>query len=242
MIWFGKHPGLRFLPAVRGRVPLRDRDRMRCALERVATRAPHLYGAALLDALEATGWVDRETAERLLPHFHRFDADRHFAEHMRRLSFRGPSVGDEFQSGIIRIVDDLTGTAEPGQLLTEAVVRFAHADREGIVLAYPEVNLSLGPSLRGAVVAAVEEMPDALVLVARNFQPGTAEQLASLLARTEVPGTLVTVNLLLGMRATRLRYQPSVDRVLELLGAGRPLRSVDVARLGDREEEPSLHR
>jgi hypothetical protein len=49
-----------------------------------------------------------------------------------------------------------------------------------------------------------------------------------------VPGTLVTVNLLLGIRATTLRYQPGAERVIELLGSGRPLRSRDVAVLGER--------
>ena len=44
----------------------------------------------------------------------------------------------------------------------------------------------------------------------------------------------ITVNLLLGMRASALRYQPGPDRVLQLLGAGRPLRSRDIAVLGDR--------
>ena len=49
-----------------------------------------------------------------------------------------------------------------------------------------------------------------------------------------MPGTLVTVNLLLGIRAISLRYQPSPTRVIALLGYGRPLRSADIARLGDR--------
>jgi hypothetical protein len=77
-------------------------------------------------------------------------------------------------------------------------------------------------------------MPDALVVVARNFAESTAAQFASLLDRTGVPGTLLSVNLLLGMRATALRYQPGAERVLELLGVGRPLRSADIATLGNR--------
>ena len=56
-----------------------------------------------------------------------------------------------------------------------------------------------------------------------------------MLSRTGVPGTLVTVNLLLGIRATALRYQPSAERVVDLLSLGRPLRTQDVASLGDRE-------
>ena len=42
------------------------------------------------------------------------------------------------------------------------------------------------------------------------------------------------MNLLLGIRAMALRYQPSPGRVIDLLGSGRPLRSADIARLGDR--------
>jgi hypothetical protein len=207
---------------------------MRHALERVACRAPHLSGSALLEALEQTGWIDRATAARLLPHFRDFDADRHFAQHVRRLSFGGVPVAEEFRAGISRIVADVTGTALAADVGSEPGIRFEHEEREGIVLAYPEVNLTIGGDLRSAVAAAVEQMPDALVLVARNFQHGTADQLASLLSGTEVPGTLVTVNLLLGIRATVLRYQPPPPRVLDLLGLGRPLHTTDVARLGNR--------
>ena len=77
-------------------------------------------------------------------------------------------------------------------------------------------------------------MPDTLLVVARNFDQHAADQLSGVLAGTGVPGTLVTVNLLLGIRAITLRYQPSVDRLIGVLGAGRPLRSADIARLGDR--------
>jgi hypothetical protein len=208
---------------------------MRAALEHVASYAPHLAGCELLDALEDTGWIERDAAARLLPQFHDFDADRHFAEHMRRLSFRGPTVADEFRAGIGRILADLFGSAVETEIGNEPAFRFHHQDREGAVLAYPAVNLSIGGPLRAAIAGAVEEMPDALVLVARNFQPGAAEQLAAMLARTEVPGTLVTINLLLGVRATTLRYQPDRCRVVDVLGSGRPLRSADVARLGDRQ-------
>lgn len=234
MIWFGRHPGLHVPPASRGRVPVRESDRMRAALERVATRAPHLSGAALLDALEATGWIDRAAAARLLPAFRDFDADRHFAQHMRLLSFRGPSAAEEFHAGIGRIVEDMFGAADATEVGREAAYHFRHDEREGLLLAYPEVNLSIGGGLRAAVAAAVEQMPDTLVIVARNFQNGTAEQFAAMLQGTEVPGTLITINLLLGIRATALRYQPSPARLVDLLGAGRPLRSTDVARLGDR--------
>jgi hypothetical protein len=116
----------------------------------------------------------------------------------------------------------------------EGAVRFTLGEREGIVLAYPAVQFTIGGNAARAVEAAVEEMPDTLVIVARNFQDGTRAQLRAMLDRTEVPGTLVTVNLLLGMRATALKYQPSPERVVDLLSVGRPLRTQDVAALGDR--------
>jgi hypothetical protein len=233
MIWFGRSPALHLPAATRGRIPVREWDRMRAALESVAVRAPHLTGAPLLDSLEATGWIDREAAARLLPLFRDFDADRHFAEYLRRLSFRGASATEEFRAGIARVVADLFGSVAEVEVGGEGGFRFVDGEREGLVFAYPEVNLSIGGPLRAAIAGAVEEMPDALVLVARNFQHGAAEQFASMLAGTEVPGTMVTVNLLLGLRATALRYQPPVNRIVELLGAGRPVRSVDLARLVD---------
>ena len=50
------------------------------------------------------------------------------------------------------------------------------------------------------------------------------------------PGLLasVTVNLLLGIRATALKYQPPRERVVDLLSVGRPIRTQDVAILGER--------
>jgi hypothetical protein len=233
MIWFGRNPALHIPPTARGRVPVREWDRMRAALELVATRAPHLSGAALLDSLESTGWIDRESAARLLPLFRNFDADRHFAEHLRRLSFRGVSAVEEFRLGIARVVEDIFGAVEDREVGGEPAFRFGHGEREGLLLAYPEVNLSIGGPIRSAIAASVEEMPDALVIVARSFQHGTAEQFRSMLSGTEVPGTLVTVNLLLGLRATALRYQPPTDRIVGLLGTGRPVRSTDLARLVD---------
>ncbi|CAN5807732.1 hypothetical protein BH23GEM3_BH23GEM3_19840 [soil metagenome] len=235
MIWFGKQlPGLPPIPPPHGHAWAYERNRLKYALEWVATRAPHLSGDALLDAISETGWIERATAARLLPEFRHFDADRHFAEHLRRLSFRGASVAEEFQLGMLRIVEDLAGAAHIASIGPEPAIRFRHGEREGIVLAYPEVAFSIGGNVRAAVSAAVEEMPDTLVVVARNFQPRTAEQLAGMLARTGVPGTLLTVNLLLGVRAIALRYQPGTDRVIELLSVGRLLRSADIARLGER--------
>jgi hypothetical protein len=134
---------------------------------------------------------------------------------------------------VLTVVQELMGAGTVGEVGPEFGIRFRCGAREGLVLAHPEVGFSIGGSTRQAVEAAVEEMPDVLVVVARNFEKNAGGQLASLLYRTEVPGTLVTLNLLLGIRAISLRYQPHVDRVIDLLGAGRPLRSTDIARLGD---------
>jgi hypothetical protein len=236
MIWFGSLQKLLPPPAVRSHAGAGERDRMRLALEWVAARAPHLAGAELIQTLADTGLVDPATAARLLPQFHQFDPDRYFAEHLRRLSFRGAGVADEFRQGIHRVVEDVVGGAQVGEIGPEIGVRFRSGEHEGVVLAHPTVSLSIGGGTREAIAAAVEEMPDALVVVAKNFDSKAAAQLSGMLARTGVPGTLVTVNLLLGIRAITLRYQPGARRVVELLGAGRPLRSADIARLGNREE------
>src|SRR5690606_22820976 len=95
----------------------------------------------------------------------------------------------------------------------EPMIRFASGALEGVVLAHPEVSFTINGSTRDAVLAAAEEMPDTIVIVARNFEKGAAAHLSGLLADTEVPGTLVTVNLLLGIRAIALRYQPGVERI-----------------------------
>jgi len=233
MIWFGNLAhALRIpIPALVGGD---DGQRMEAALRHVAAHAPHLEGDALLDALAETGMVDRATARRLLPCYRHFDADRWFAESLRSLSLKGPLVADEFRGRIGRVVEDLTGNARLEDVGPEGAVRFAVGGREGIVLAYPAVQWTLGGPSAKAIEAAVEEMPDALVIVARNFQDTTRAQLSAVLDRTEVPGTLVTVNLLLGLRATVLKYQPSPDRVLDLLSLGRPIRTQDVASLGER--------
>jgi hypothetical protein len=234
MIWFGNLNRLLAQRSPEAFGPLPEHKRMQRALEAVAERSPQLSGAALLDALAETGWVDRATAERLLPEFRHFDADRHFSEYLRRLSFRGRSVADEFRDGNRFVVEELTGDGTVGAVGPEPAIRFHSGPHEGVVLAHPEVAFSIGGATRDAIVAAVEEMPDALVVVAKNFDRTAADQLSGLHSRTGVPGTLVTVNLLLGMRATKLRYQSPQQRVMELLGAGRPLRSADIARLGDR--------
>ena len=237
MIWFGKDVRERlFFPAPRPQHGEGDSEstRMKAALRAVAERAPHLSGAELADALAETGWVDRDTAVRLLPAFPRFDPDRVFAEGLRSLSFRGPSAAEEFRARMVRVFTDLTGEAALDEVGPEQGVRFRHGERAGVVLAYPQVGFTVGGKALEAVQAAVEEMPDALVIVARNFQEGTRDHLRALLDRTEVPGTLVTVNLLLGIRAATLRYQPPATRVIDLLGAGRPLRTQDVAVLGNR--------
>lgn len=208
---------------------------MQLALERVAEATPGIDGRALVDALVTTGFVDRTTAERLLPTFTHFDPDRHFADYLRRLSFRGRSAADEFRSGIRCVIEEITGSGTLNRVGPEPCIRFAAAGYEGIVLAQPEVGFSIAGRTRDALLAAIEEMPDVVVVIARNFDRSTAEQLGSILYRTEVPGTLVTVNLLLGIRATALRYQPRLERIVDVLSTGGALRSMDIARLGDRE-------
>ena len=235
MIWFGNLGEALRVPVPTALLLGDENARMENALRAVAARAPHLEGGSLVDALADTGWVDRATAARLLPAFRHFDADRWFSESLRSLSLKGPLAAEEFRERIGRVMVDLTGNAAVDCVGPEGAVRFRAGDREGIVLAYPQVQWSLGGSAAKAVEAAVEEMPDALVIVARNFQDGTRDQLRSLLDRTEVPGTLVTVNLLLGIRAHALRYQPPAERVVQLLALGRPLKTQDVARLGDRD-------
>jgi hypothetical protein len=94
--------------------------------------------------------------------------------------------------------------------------------------------MTIAGRTREALLAAIEEMPDVVVVVARNFEKGASDQLQAILGRTGVPGTLVTLNLLLGIRATTLRYQPRLDRVVSVLAKGGTLRSADIAPLGDR--------
>ena len=233
MIWFGNlSHALRIpVPAIAAGG---EGQRMEAALRLVAAHAPQLEGDALLDALAATGYVDRDTARRLLPCYRHFDADRCFAESLRSLSLKGPLVADEFRGRIGRVMEDLTGNARIEELGPEGAVRFTANGREGVVLSYPTVQFTIGGTAKTAVEAAAEEMPDALVIVARNFQDGTGAQLRSMLVNTGIPGTLVTVNLLLGMRATTLKYQPPTDRVVDLLSLGRPIRTQDVAMLGER--------
>jgi hypothetical protein len=233
MIWFGNlSHALRIpVPAIAAGD---EGQRMEAALRLVAAHAPHLEGDALLEALAGTGYVDVATARRLLPCYRHFDPDRWFAESLRSLSLKGPLVADEFRGRIGRVVEDLTGNARIEELGPEGAVRFTLGRREGIVLAYPSVQFSIGGPAAKSVEAAVEEMPDALVIVARNFGDGTGGQLRSLLTNTGIRGTLVTVNLLLGIRAMALKYQPAPERVVDLLSVGRPIRSQDVATLGER--------
>lgn len=235
MIWFGNLERF-FVGKVPAGLPqTAEFTRMQLALERVAELAPGLTGRTLVDAVTSTGWVDRETAERLLPHFRYFDADAHFAAYLRRLSFRGRSAEDEFLNAVRCVVEDIVGDARIDEIGPEKCVRFVRGDREGIVLAQPEVGFTISGKTRDAILAAVEEMPDAVVVVARNFEKGAADQLASILSRTGVPGTLVTLNLLLGIRATALRYQPRAERVIDILSIGGTLRSPQIAALGERE-------
>jgi len=234
MIWFGNLNRILTGQPLDGVGFDGESARMQYALERVAETSPGLSGPQLIDALVETGWVDRPTATRLLPHFRHFDADRHFAEYLRRLSFRGPMAAEEFRTGIRCIFEEVLGHSRIDQVGPEPCVRFASATFEGVVLAQPEVAFTIAGRTRDAVAAAVEEMPDVVVVVARNFDGGTAGQLASVLHRTGVPGTLITLNLLLGVRAMALRYQPNRSRLAELFVRGGTLRSADIARLGDR--------
>jgi len=235
MIWFGNLHRILTTPVPEEFGVASESVRMQYALERVAETSPGLAGNSLLDALVGTGWVDRPLAERLLPTFRGFDADRHFADYLRRLSFRGRHANDEFRSAIRYVTEEMTGNARLDQVGSEPCIRFSVDDHEGVVLAYPEVAFHISGRVRDAVLAAVEEMPDTLVILARNFERGAADQLASLLSRTGVPGTLMTVNLLLGVRAISLRYQPRRARLLGVLGKGGLLRSADVASLGERD-------
>lgn len=234
MIWFGNLNRIFVSPPPEHLRLAAESTRMQFALERVAEAAPGLGGQSLLDALASTGWVDRPTAERLLPHFRHFDPDRHFADYLRRLSFRGRSAADEFRSGIRCIVEEMAGSSWLDRAGPEPCVRFSRGQTEGLVLAQPEVGFSISGRTRDALAAAVEEMPDVVVVVARNFDRNAAGQLSGILHRTGVPGTLVTLNLLLGIRATALRYQPEFDRIIDVLATGGALRSTDIARLGDR--------
>jgi hypothetical protein len=234
MIWFGHINRLVVTPPPDGLAAAAEATRMQFALERVAEATPGLGGPPLLDALAATGWVDRGTAERLLPTFRHFDPDRHFAEYLRRLSFRGHSAAEAFRTGVRCVMEEITGNGWLDQVGPEPCVRFTVGTSEGVVLAQPEVGFTIAGRTRDALLAAVDELPDVLVVVARNFEKGAAAQLGSILSRTGVPGTLVTLNLLLGIRATALRYQPRLDRVVDLLSTGGALRSADIACLGDR--------
>lgn len=235
MIWFGDVQRILPAPAAAALTGATPRERMRQALEWVAARAPYLTGDSLIEALASTELVDEPTARRLLPEFRHFDPDRHFSDQLRRLSFRGRTAADDFRLRVRSVVSELTGTGSIGPVGPDEGVRFrcSAEDLQGVVLPYPEVNFSIGGTVQQAVLAAAEEMPDALILVARNFDKHAAAQLSALLHQREVPGTLITVNLLLGIRAMTLRYQPQPQRIFEVLGAGRPLRSADIAVLGD---------
>ncbi len=234
MIWFGNLERFVVAPLPEGLATASETVRMQLALERVAEASPGLGGRALVEALAGTGFVDRATAEKLLPTFRHFDADRHFGDYLRRLSFRGRSAADEFRSGVRCVVEEITGDGMLDYVGPEPCVRFTVDAFQGVVLAQPEVSFSIGGRTRDALTSAIEEMPDVLVIVARNFERTAAAQLTSMLRRTGVPGTLLTVNLLLGLRATTLRYQPELPRIVQVLATGGALRSADIARLGDR--------
>ena len=233
MIWFG-HLTLQSAerpPVDRARPEL---ARMEMALRWVAARAPELRGETLAAALVSAGWVDLEEARRLLPLFSRFDADRHFADELRRLSFRGMSVLDEFHGRIGRVLVDLAGRFALDEVAGERCLRFRDGEREGLVFAYPRVGLSLGPGLTAALRDAAETMPDSVVIVARSFRPDFEAQVRGLMHGTDVPCTLITVNRLLGVRAVALAYRPPRADVLGLFEQGGLVGSAAVAHLADR--------
>lgn len=241
MIWFGNLERL-FIGRMPDGLPEAAEDRrMQLALERVAEVAPWLAGEQLVEAVAATGWVDRPTAQRLMPAFRYFDPDRHFSEYMRRLSFRGRSVEEDFRIAVRAALHEITGNATIDTLGPEACIRFAVGEREGVVLSYPEVSLTLSGRTREAVHTAIEEMPDTLIVVARTFDRNAGDQLSGILYKTGVPGTLLTANLLLGMRATSIRFGTDPDLVTDLLCRGGTVRSADVARLGDRSVPQRFH-
>lgn len=235
MIWFGPRAGS-FAPptssrAVPDRAPLAASARMYRALTDVATHSPQLTGRGLVVALAETGWVDILEAERMLPCFPKWDADRCFAEGLRRLSFRGIAVADEFRGRVARAVQDILGDVELRD--DDGVLRFSVGSHEGVVLAHAEVDWTPGGESRTALARLAAEMPDSVAVVARSFRSSAAAEVSGLLGR-EVPGTLISVNQLLGMRAAALKLQPPRERFLELLAVGRTLRSADLAPLGER--------
>jgi len=235
MIWFGNLNRIVATQDPQAFGPVPEHRRMLRALQTGAERAPQLTGRPRVEALAATGWVDNATAQRLLPTFVHFDPDRHFADYLRSLSFRGRSVAEDFREGVRAVMEELTGAATLDDAGAEPVIRFGTGEVEAMAIAHPEVNLTISGRTRDTILAAVEEMPDTIVLVARNFDRHAGAQLSGLLAGTEVPGTLITVNQLLGIRAMALHYRPATQRVIELLSQDRPVRSRDIARLGDRE-------
>ncbi|MEX2571132.1 MAG: hypothetical protein WD737_07480 [Gemmatimonadota bacterium] len=235
MIWFGNLSRILVGPTAEAIANSAESTRMQVALERTAERSPGLSGQDLVDALVATGWVNRRTAERLLPHFRHFDPDRHFSEYLRRLSFRGSSAAEPFRAGVRCLVEETLGDGWIDRVGPEPCIRFGLGEFEGVVLAQPQVGFTISGQTRDALAAAVEEMPDVVVVVARTFDRHAVQQLGGILHRSGLPGTLVTVNLLLGIRAMTLRYQPDPRRVAELLACGGTLRSADIASLGERE-------
>jgi len=165
-----------------------------------------------------------------------FDPDRHFAESLRRLSFRGELAVDEFRRRIGQVMVDLTEDGEKVVLPGGAeAVRFRAGDRDGLVFAFPEVSYAVDAELRAAVPDVMEHFPHAVVLVARNFRAGAEASFRSLFRGQEIAPTLVTVNRLLGLRAVALRYGTPAELVMDMFCCGGSVSTRAVARLGDRE-------
>ena len=190
MIWFGNLNRILPQPDPAAFGPLPERARMLRALKWVAERAPHLTGSSLLDALAGTGWVDRG---------HRAsDSCRSSATSTPTATSPIPSAGSPFAadppprssaaaSGCV--MEEVTGDGDDGRGGTGAGDPLPHrGSARGSSSPTPRCPSPSRAGRATAVEAAVEEMPDVLVVVARNFERSTAAQLAAVLERTEVPG------------------------------------------------------
>ena len=188
------------------------------AWELVAARQPDLDGEALLEALAATGWVDRRTAARIVPTLADFDPFTHFARSLRRLGWRGRRATPAFRRAVVTLFRGLPGAAvTEGRRWLEAY---------GMpVLAYAEVGWSPGRP-PGEELTAAAAAGLAVVVVATSFDDES-------LRRAPVPLTALTTNRLLGMAAVIRHYRPEPAAVRALLERGGWVTSSDVARLAE---------
>lgn len=194
-------------------------ERVLRAWERVAERDPDLEGDALLDALTATGWVDRRTAARIVPTLGDFDPFVPFARSVRRLGWRGRPATAAFRAAVATLLRGLPGAA----------VRARESWLEAYelpVLAYPEVGWApVGPARDELDRAAAAGTP--VVVVATSFEHATPQ------GPRAIPLTMLTTNRLLGMAAVIRRYRPDPAAVRRLLARGGRIASAEVARLAE---------